>query len=70
MEDIEVSLRSYHEMSTGILSETSSWTKDLSSMPKIIQEHQDILWKRWFVEVSMEELNINPKVTNFLKNNM
>ena len=46
MEDSEVSLRSYHEMSAGILSETSSWTIDLSSMPRIIQE----LISRYFME--------------------
>ena len=46
MEDIEVSLKSYHEMSAGILSETSSWTIDLSSMPRIIQE----LISRYFME--------------------
>ena len=46
MEDIDVSLRSYHEMSAGILSETSSWTIDLSSMPRIIQE----LISRYFME--------------------
>ena len=46
MEDSEVSLRSYHEMSAGILSQTSSWTIDLSSMPRIIQE----LISRYFMD--------------------
>ena len=38
MESIEVSLRSYHESSAGMLSETSSWTIDLSNMRRLTQE--------------------------------
>ena len=34
MEDIEVSLRSYHEKSSGMLSETSSSTRDLSNISR------------------------------------
>ena len=50
MEGIEVSPRNYHEKSAGILSETSSWTRDLSDMPSMLTL-EEMRWKRWLVEV-------------------
>ena len=46
MEGIEVSLRSYHEKSAAMLNETSSWTRDLSNMPRLTQE----LISKYFTE--------------------
>ena len=46
MEGIEVSLRSYHEKSASMLSETSSWTRDLSNMPRLTEE----LISKYFME--------------------
>ena len=46
MEGIVVSLRSYHEKSAAMLNETSSWTRDLSNMPRLTQE----LISKYFME--------------------
>ena len=46
MESIEVTLRSCHESSAGMLSEKSSWTIDLSSMPRLTQK----LISKYFME--------------------
>ena len=46
MEGIEVSLRSYREKSASMLSETSSWTGDLSNMARLTQE----LISKYFME--------------------
>ena len=46
MEGIEVSLRSYHEESAGMMNETLSWARVLSNMPTLTQE----LISTYFVE--------------------
>ena len=46
MEGIEVSLRSYHEKYAGMLSETLSWTRDFSNIPRLTQE----LISKYFME--------------------
>ena len=73
MESIAVSVRSYHEKSAGFLSETSFWARGLSNMPRLAQEliSKYFMEEMVFVEIqSKEKLNLNPKVTNFLKNNI
>ena len=46
MESAEVSLRSCHESSAGMLSEKSSWIIDLSNMPRLTQK----LISKYFME--------------------
>ena len=46
IEGIEVSLRSYHEKYAGMLSETLSWTRDFSNIPRLTQE----LISKYFME--------------------
>ena len=46
VEGIEVSLRSYQDESAGMMRETSSWTRDLSNMPRNTEE----LISKYFIE--------------------
>ena len=46
MENIAVSVRSYHEKSAGLLSETSFWVRGLSNMSRLAQE----LISKYFME--------------------
>ena len=71
MEGIQLSLRSYHEKSAGILSETS-WTTDLSNMPRLTQE----LISKYFMEEMVYgclvkgRTKYKSQAANFLKNNI
>ena len=52
MESIEVSLRSCHESSAGMLTEKSSGTIDLSNMPRLTKKLiSKYFMERWFVDV-------------------
>ena len=69
MEDIKVSIRSHCEKSAGMLSETSSWTRDLSNMTRITQELiSQYLLKEMVCGSLVKGYQLNPKVTNFLNN--
>ena len=46
MKGIEVSLRSYHEKYAGMRTETLSWTRDFSNIPRLTQE----LISKYFME--------------------
>ena len=52
MESIEVSLRSCHESSAGMLTEKSSGIIDLSNMPRLTKKLiSKYFMERWFVDV-------------------